>query len=85
MASWTKPMYSRGEVDRSGKALIDPQSTSEAQDAALLVLNNWRSSHSFPLNTFQVNLRRWAPLIDDDPLSAQRLKRVPSILAKLNG
>jgi len=27
-------------------------------DAALIIINNWRSSHSFPLNTFHMGLRR---------------------------
>ena len=50
---------------------------------ALNVINNWRSSHSFPLNTFQMNLRQASSRVSDDWLVAQRLKRVPSIDQKL--
>jgi hypothetical protein len=50
---------------------------------ALDILSNWRSAHSFPLNTFQMGLRTRARAIYAHALVAQRLKRVPSIIAKL--
>src|SRR5690606_22040137 len=52
-------------------------------DAALSIINNWRSSHSFPLNTIQTGLRRKARQVDPDCLVAQRIKRLTSIRAKL--
>jgi hypothetical protein len=51
---------------------------------ALEIINNWRSSHSFPLNTFQVTLRRKAQEADPRPLIAQRIKRLSSIAYKLH-
>lgn len=50
---------------------------------ALDVVNNWRSSHSFPLNTFAVNLRRRGRQVSSKCLVAQRIKRLSSIEAKL--
>lgn len=50
---------------------------------ALAVINNWRSSHSYPLNALQVNLRKLAASHDHDPIVAQRIKRLPSIRHKL--
>src|SRR5207249_3848889 len=50
---------------------------------ALTVINNWRSSHSFPLNTFQVSLRHHVKEIDPRGLVAQRIKRLSSIHTKL--
>jgi hypothetical protein len=47
------------------------------------VINNWRSSHAFPLNTLQVSLRTRARHVDPDALVAQRIKRLPSIRANL--
>ena len=47
------------------------------------VISNWRSSHSFPLNTLQVRLREKAKSIHGSAIVAQRLKRVPSIIQKL--
>ncbi len=81
--TWTKPEYGRSQVDKAGHILTDPQSTEEQTDNALNILSNWRSSHSYPMNTFQVRLRRESKKIDSSALVVQRLKRVPSILKKL--
>jgi putative GTP pyrophosphokinase len=48
-----------------------------------MVLANWRASHAYPINTFQALLRLKLKSIDKQALVAQRLKRSPSILAKL--
>lgn len=50
---------------------------------AMLAMHNWRSSHAYPLNTFQATLRSRAAKVAPDTLIAQRLKRAPSIIAKL--
>jgi ppGpp synthetase/RelA/SpoT-type nucleotidyltranferase len=50
---------------------------------ALDIVNNWRSSHSFPLNTFTVGLKRRAKGIDAQCIIAQRIKRMSSIELKL--
>lgn len=47
------------------------------------IVNNWRSSHSFPLNTFKIGLLKKAAQLDKDALVAQRLKRLSSIVTKL--
>jgi hypothetical protein len=60
--------------------LVAGSSTEEDLDA----INNWRSSHSFPLNTFQMSLRRKALTVDPRSLMAQRLKRLSSIKKKLS-
>jgi len=50
---------------------------------ATAVLNNWRSCHGYPINTFQATLRDKLKKIDTNALVAQRLKRSPSIIRKL--
>jgi hypothetical protein len=80
---WAVPTYTRGEVDRAGCTLVDSSASFEALDAALTVINNWRSSHAFPLNTFQVGLRTKARQVDENALVAQRIKRLSSIEYKL--
>ena len=83
--AWAVPAFTRGEVDRAGRLLAqngvaaDPLVIGHALD----VIDNWRSSHSFPLNTFQMTLRNRAASICERPIVARRLKRVPSIFAKL--
>ena len=51
--------------------------------ARLEIINNWRSSHNFPLNTFHVGLKRRASKIDHKCITAQRIKRISSIEHKL--
>lgn len=81
--SYPKPEYSRMDVNRAGEILISNSSTDEEYDWALLVIDNWRTSHNFPLNTFQRRLRDIAKKINPDSLVAQRIKRFASIKLKL--
>jgi len=62
-----------------------PEYNAWAQDyiAALDIINNWRSSHNFPLNTFHIGLKRRAKIIDAHAITAQRIKRLASIETKL--
>lgn len=52
-------------------------------DEALKIINNWRSAHAFPLNAFQIGLRRRVRSVESSALVAQRIKRLSSIQAKL--
>jgi hypothetical protein len=81
--AWVTPEYSRSRVNRAGRTLIAERPSIFEQTQALDVLTNWRASHSFPLNTVQTNLRNKSASITDQYIVAQRLKRVPSIIAKL--
>jgi hypothetical protein len=81
--AWAKPEYSRQSVDKAGEAYVDPKATREDREMALAVINNWRSSHSYPLNALQVSLRKLAAKHDQDPTVAQRIKRLQSIRHKL--
>lgn len=64
--------------------LVDGAAPPEEKELALVVINNWRWSHAFPLHTFQMNLRRQASQRDRPSTVAQRLKRLPSIRHKLD-
>jgi hypothetical protein len=80
---WAKPEYSKGAVDRAGAALMSPEISFAERREAAEVVNNWRASHNYPLNTFKVTLRRKAQEVDPERLVAQRIKRLTSIEAKL--
>lgn len=94
---WARPEFSRGAVRRAGRLIAtpglpeatyfdDPVAWSaywQQSDEAFRVFENWRAAHAYPLNTFQVTLRGRAQRIDPQALTAQRLKRAPSIVAKL--
>jgi hypothetical protein len=81
--AWTRPLYSTESVTEAGRILIAELTSREDRERALAVTNNWRSSHAFPLNTFQMTLRRVARNFDLDATVAQRMKRRASIIAKL--
>lgn len=55
----------------------------DSQIWAYLALANWRACHAYPINTFQALLRKKLKTIDSNALVAQRLKRAPSIILKL--
>lgn len=81
--AWPKPEYSRTQVDKAGKILR--KSCGNIQDKKTIqILNNWRSSHSCPMNTFQTTLRLKLKKIDKKAIAVQRLKRTPSIINKLH-
>ena len=83
--NYATPRFARGQVDRSGRNLASGnlESYDDIVDD-LLIINNWRSSHSFPLNSFHVALRRRALGLDSRAITAQRIKRLSSIEAKLS-
>ncbi len=81
--AWTVPAFTKKQVDLAGATLIDSATPEDQLNNALAIINNWRSSHSFPLNTLQTNLRRNAKMMDQKCLIAQRIKRLSSIDLKL--
>jgi adenylate cyclase class IV len=87
---WIKPAHSRSKIDKAARLMLqpepdlfnDPGGWTQWLDARTIV-DNWRSSHNYPLNTFKVTLRQKAFSVDDGALVAQRIKRMSSIEAKL--
>ena len=77
------PLFSKRQVARAGDILRDTSSSREDRNWAMSVLSNWRGIHSYPINTFQATLRDKLRNMDNDALVAQRLKRAPSIISKL--
>jgi putative GTP pyrophosphokinase len=73
--------YSKKAVNRAGADLISQDDS--IQEKAKQILDNLRACHVSPLNSFQKSLRKALINIDDDALVSQRLKRTPSIVAKL--
>lgn len=91
--AWAEPRNSLEAVNRAGRVIVRPivedvGAWTDAQldeySVALDIVNNWRGSHGYPLNTFQVNLRNVARKFEEEPLIAQRIKRLVSIASKLN-
>ncbi|HKX17736.1 MAG TPA: (p)ppGpp synthetase, partial [bacterium] len=65
------------------ESIVFDQEGYERFEAALEVINNWRSSHSYPLQALKMTLKLRAKRIDSNAIVAQRLKRLSSIATKL--
>lgn len=88
MAQWVQREYKKGEIDRAAVSLLPwwtHQGTLAPQEIGrcYTIVQNWRTSHAFPLNTFQISLRRRALRLEKDAIIAQRLKRFISLMNKL--
>lgn len=71
----------KSSVRKAGDKLKDPTFD---QSEALEVLSKWRALHSYPINTFQATLRGKVEVLGlKKAIIAQRLKRLPSIISKL--
>lgn len=75
--------YSKSKVDWAGSILINKTSSNNEKEKALEILNNWRAIHRYPMHIFKQRLKRVSKKIDENTLSVQRLKRLSSILKKL--
>jgi ppGpp synthetase/RelA/SpoT-type nucleotidyltranferase len=89
---WISPEYSKSQVNRAGRFLVAPGPGWTSEEyfdwsykyaEAQRIVNNWRASHNYPLNTFKVTLRKKTHDVDTGGLVAQRIKRMSSIELKL--
>jgi len=81
---WTKPKgYSKSQINWAGEVLISAKSSSDDINKALDILDNWRAIHKYPMHVFKIRLKRVSEDIDKRALAVQRLKRLPSILKKM--
>ena len=84
---WAIPNETKGQVDWAGRVvstIYDGEVDWAAWSRAYNIIDNWRSSHNYPLNTFQVTLRAKAKKVDQSCVVAQRIKRLTSIQHKLS-
>ena len=74
---WDTPQYSKRQINNAGKALSKQDIGEIEKQEALEIVNNWRSSHTYPLSVITNNLRR----NNKNALVVQRLKRLDSTSA----
>lgn len=79
---WAVPQYSKSRINQAGVTLSRENVLLPGFES-LAIINNWRASHNFPLNTFQIGLRRRSKHVASKVIVAQRIKRLSSIRAKL--
>lgn len=80
--TWAKPQHTKNEVNRAGKVLTGEVFSLDIQ-SALKIVNNWRSSHAYPLHIVTKRLKIRIKNIGENALVSQRLKRLSSITSKL--
>ena len=81
--------FSKKAVRRSGDYFVDDDDDDNDFDIDEFLKNfeiieNWRSSHSYPMRSMLGYFRNKAYVNDKNSLIVQRLKRTPSIINKLN-
>ncbi|MGY3358853.1 hypothetical protein ACVWZK_005516 [Bradyrhizobium sp. GM0.4] len=81
--AYEKPPCTANQVDKAGKYFFNQKLSVADRAAAINAIWGWRTAHSYPLNALHTTLRNRALRVDDKALTAQRLKRLPSILRKL--
>jgi hypothetical protein len=74
---------SRGRVDAAGVLLATETVDGPKLQEGYATLNAWRALHSVPLAALYQTVYREARLVAPEPLVVQRLKRVESVIAKL--
>ena len=95
--AWVTPQHKRGEVDRAGDFLVNENSLADRfagnddvegylyqAEREYDIINNWRSSHSYPLQIIKMTLLTRAKRVDNQTIVAQRIKRLSSIKLKLD-
>lgn len=80
---WVRLQFSRTQIDKAGKALVENNISPLERIEILNTINNWRSSHSYPLHLAIKNLQKKANKISSHAITARRLKRLTSIILKL--
>src|SRR5690348_609951 len=83
MAYIKVPTESKSKINKAGKILVQSNFFTTEYQAALELANRWRACHAYPINTFQATLRTKVRNLSGEPIVAQRLKRMPTIIDKL--
>lgn len=77
------PSNTKSQVNKAGDFLAKNSIGSNKYNSSLELAEGWRACHAYPLNTFNVNLRRNIKKVSGGSIVAQRLKRMPTIIDKL--
>ncbi len=82
--AFVERQFSNNQINKAGTILAQPDAFSlEDHNWAADVLANWRECHGHPINTFQATPRAKLRNGYGPSIVAQRLKRAPSIISKL--
>ncbi len=79
MPTYPLPPTSKREVNRAGKAIAD----NAGGDNDLKLVDQWRASHGYVINTFQIFFKRRIEKVTAVIEFAQRLKRRSTVIDKI--
>lgn len=82
MTNWVVPEHSRSQVKQAGE-LIGAGASGAAYRDARAKVRNFRSAHGYPLLSVYMHVRNKANRVSADAVVARRMKRLPTILDKL--
>lgn len=77
-----RPVETTSAIRKASKTLADYSKSIDERYQALELLNKFRACHQYPMNTFRATLANKLKKYKD-PIIAQRLKRMPTIIEKL--
>lgn len=83
MAFAAVPKESRTQINKAGMVLVQENAAPQDHAWAIQLADRWRACHAYPINTFQATLRTKLGVYSGEPLVAQLLKRMPTIIDKL--
>lgn len=78
----TVPTNSKSSINKAGHAIVTLNKSAKEYIDALALINAWRVAHAYPINTFVTTLRKKTKKYPKT-IVAQRLKRLPTIIDKL--
>lgn len=77
------PSVSKNKLNKAGVTIADSTASQADATAAQSLVDQFRAAHTWPMLTARVPLNRRAKAISSEALVVQRLKRMPSIVGKL--
>ena len=80
---WKTVEYTKRQINDAGNTVRMKEASPEEIRLATKVIDNWRAAHAYPLHVIYTHLRRMAGN-RKDIIVVERLKRLDSIIAKLN-
>jgi ppGpp synthetase/RelA/SpoT-type nucleotidyltranferase len=76
---------SKGAINKAGRYIADVEYWVDPDhfDECINIVDSWRESHSYPMKMAAQTLRLRAKKADQEAIVSQRLKRLPSVIRKL--
>jgi len=80
---WVIRQHSKTKIDSAGDSLVALAPNNSNRDAAIQIISNWRSCHTYPLYRIRRTLEKMAHTVSNNVSIVSRIKRLPSIKTKL--